>query len=322
VTRILRLLGNAEWTLNFEAAENAPVPEQQAVDDSGVSAVALFSGGLDSTCGASILTNPKRTRLVGFYTGQKTLQEELAKKLNLSPPVQWTWSPRPPKGRGVSYFYRSFLFLALAAVTAESWGARKILQFENGILALAIPPSANYRMTCHAHPKLHQFACELFSSLFGGTWKVENPFQMNTKRECYAAMADAVGKGPATELASMTQTCWAYRSPRVRGGKKRPGVSCGVCVPCIVRRTAVFQGRYKWNLRSDAPRNDTQLGAAFRTYYGLAERLLKKGRTPLDFYMLLDSEGRELLAPVGPFKLEDLHSLFRRFSNEFMDTFL
>ena len=23
-------------------------------------------------------------------------KEELAKKLNLSPPVQWTWSPRPP----------------------------------------------------------------------------------------------------------------------------------------------------------------------------------------------------------------------------------
>src|SRR4030088_1269088 len=142
LTEVLNLLGYPVWNIHFEGGLTAPVPTHQTTNEGKIDQVVLFSGGLDSACGAISLRKERdSTQLVSYYTGQKSLQADLARQIGFASPVQWSLQWNKTAGRGHSYFYRSFLFLALAAATAETWHVRRIFQFENGVLATAIPPS-------------------------------------------------------------------------------------------------------------------------------------------------------------------------------------
>jgi 7-cyano-7-deazaguanine synthase in queuosine biosynthesis len=325
--KMLLLLGNAEWSLEFESGLQAKAPEHQCSDEKAVDQVMLFSGGMDSTCGAATLkkNEAERTRLVSYYTRQKTLQTELATDLGLTPPTQWGMVWEPERGRGHTFRYRSFLFLCLAAAVAESWGAKKILQFENGVLASAVPPSAAWMMTKHAHPELHAEATKLFAALFDGTWQIENPFLHLTKRQCFEK-AEKVPTGMTRkreirEIVQDTETCWFHWANRVGGGKKKPGLSCGVCIPCILRRTGLKDDAYQFDLRKDAVRNDPGLGSAFRAYNRFIRLVAETKESPAEFYRVLPAAGRSLVDPGGAMELQDLHKLFLTFSNEFTKTF-
>jgi 7-cyano-7-deazaguanine synthase in queuosine biosynthesis len=341
VQAILLLLGNAEWSLEIGGGLDAPVPAHQTVSGSTADQVVLFSGGMDSLCGlGSISSQSEQTRLVSFYTRQKTLQSSLATELGFKEPVQWgkRWVSEAGPGRGHSYYYRSFLFLCLAAAVAQSWNVRRILQFENGILASAIPSSPSWMMTKHAHPALHARFGELCTQLFGGDWVVENPFALLTKRQCVERAAEQVGRDQFAAALTRTETCWFQASNRVRkpaseelrsrvtdglgAWQKRPGTPCGFCIPCLIRRTA-FQddvSSYRWDLCDSAVMNDATLGAAFRSYYIFLQEISGTGASLPQFYRLLPAAGRSLLAHE-PYTLPDLHCMWQRFSEEFMGTY-
>lgn len=320
---MLRVLGNAVWELDFSAGPRTRLPDFPSSNRKGITQIALFSGGVDSTCGAAMLSKKtNQTQLVSFYTRQKELQKGLAAALGYTDLAQWRmiWSKEP--GRNHSFYYRSFLFLSLAAAVAESWGAKRIIQFENGVLASAIPPAPVFSMTKHAHPMLHQLASNLFSSLFGGTWEIKNPFLTETKRGCFRKAQEALGHQGAKDLLQKTETCWYHWSNRViGGGKKDPGKPCGICIPCIIRRTAFDDGSYAYDLNSDKVRNDESQGLAFRSYCGFVKRIMAAGSSPSRFYEVLPAAGRTLLGKNGAFSLEDLHQLFSKFSGEFVKTF-
>lgn len=321
---ILLLLGNAEWSLEFHPGLRAAVPEFQSNDERLVNQVVLFSGGMDSTCGlASIQEEVAWTQLVSFYTRQKTQQIEIASNLGFGAPLQWRmdWNTEAGQKRGRTFYYRSFLFLSLAAAVAESWGARKILQFENGILASSIPPSPAWMMTKHSHPQLHKLASKYFSTLFGEEWKVENPFLHRTKRQCFDEAAKSIGEKKARAIIKKTDTCWFQWSNHVFGYAKKPGLACGVCIPCIIRRTALMDKAYKWDLRKDSKRNNPKLGVAFRSYFLFTEKIAKTRNSPSKFYGELPALGRNLVFPGNHISLKDLHALFLRFSDEFMETY-
>lgn len=320
LTEILNLLGYPVWAIRFEGGLTAPIPPHEVTKSAKIEQIALFSGGLDSACGALFLHKERaHTRLTSYYTGQKSLQAKLAYELGFASPVQWTLRWQKPVGRGHSYYYRSFLFLALAAATAQAWRVRRILQFENGVLASAIPPSPSFAMTHHAHPKLHDSCARLFSQLFGGEWVIRNPFLNCTKREC-VKQATSSSKLPNAEmLLASTQTCWFYRSNRIVGADKHPNTACGVCVPCLLRRTALTNERFEYDLRKDSVRNHRTKGRAFRSYYGFLSRTLSC-KDMREFYSVLPAAGRDLLA-TGPLSLLDLYKLFRRFATEFMETY-
>lgn len=319
---MLQLLGNAQWSIEFRDRLRARIPDHQISDKSGIKQIVLFSGGMDSTCGlATIQRAASRTCPVSFYTRQKSLQGQIATELKFAQPVQWSRVWNPEMGRSHSFYYRSFLFLCLAAAVAESWKARTVLQFENGVLASAIPPAPSWMMTKHAHPLLHQLASELFSQLFGGKWQIKNPFVLKTKRDCFNEAAAAIGKARATEALKKTETCWFHYSNRVVGGNKRPGIACGVCIPCIVRRTGLQDDEYEWDLREERWQNDPKLGRAFRSYFGFLQEVAKTKGSAAKFYLLLPAAGRNLVDPGGAVALADLHALFLKFSDEFMKTY-
>lgn len=337
----LLLLGNAEWSLRFTERPTAEVPHHEAIDDGQVDRVVLFSGGMDSTCGAASIHGERdRTRLVSFYTRQKTLQQTIAEDLGFEPPVQWgmRWKSELGRGRGHTFYYRSFLFLCLAAATAESWGTRNILQFENGVLASSIPPAPSWMMTKHAHPVLHKLVSRLLSEILGDEWTVSNPFALLTKRDCFNKAVEKIGREKAADAVKKSETCWFQASNRIvkpadkklqrskKGGKKawqkKPGTPCGVCIPCIIRRTG-FQddvGQYRWDLTRDAVRNDPRLGAPFRSYFLLLDQIADTKETPTEFYRVLPAAGRDLVTQ-GYFSLKDLHQLLLRFAEEFVETY-
>jgi len=318
----LQILGNTPWDIDFESGLRAAIPKHHKESARKISQVVLFSGGADSTCGAITLRpEAKESQLVSFYTVQKNLQRMLASALGFVAPNQWRmqWAKEPGPGR--SFYFRSFLFLALAGVVAESWNARTILQFENGILATGIPPTPYWMMTKHAHPRLHLAIAELFSVLFDGSWKIVNPFLTWTKRECVKHAASAMNPEEAMRLLAQTETCWYLRSNHVPGGKKRPGMPCGICVPCVLRRTAIPNERYQYDLLKDSIKKDKKYGAAFRAYYAFLRKVQHSGNVAAKFYSLLPAAGRNLADESGCLKLDDLHKLFRNFAFEFMETF-
>lgn len=320
VQDVLGELGNATWTIDAVSRGAAPVPQSHSTARQPVRQIVLFSGGLDSTCGAATLRSlAGETQLVSYYTRQKTLQSDLATTLGFAPPLQWRLQWTGKNGRGRSYLYRSFLFLSLAGMTAGSWKARRILQFENGILSTAIPPAPSFGMTRHAHPLLQRRFSELLSQVLGEKYEIENPFLRLTKRGCVEVATKAARDLDLGNLFGRTETCWYFSSNRMPGGKKRPGRPCGICIPCVIRRTALPDERAQRDLRRDDVRNGLLTGRVFRSYH-LFLSSVAKCRTAPEFYSVLPGAGRELVR-AGDIDLEALWKLFGRFAKEFTQAF-
>lgn len=324
---LLQFMGDTQWNIRFTPDDTLDEQAPVAIEEAIVNRAVLFSGGLDSLCGASLLRNQDDVRLVSYYTRQKTLQRDLAESLGIQPPVQWSWRQRPRSGRGKSFRYRSFLFLCLAAVTIRSYGgANQISQYENGILASSIAPSLSVLTTKHAHYHLHRSCETIFSEVFGEDWSVDNPFSHTTKREAYLLMEAELGKDKARALAEKTETCWnlyaGFKKKEDSQEVRKPnGVPCGFCVPCILRQTAIPQNCWL-NLRDDGVRNHPEYGRLFREYYGMLQRIQNASNGSVrDFYASMDTFLQDAVQPQGEYTVTELRHLFERFADEFMLAF-
>jgi hypothetical protein len=170
----------------------------------------------------------------------------------------------------------------------------------------------------------------LFAAVFEEAVKITNPFAALTKRETASRLAAAMGAEPADAIVRQTQTCWYLSQPRVAGARKRPGVPCGVCAPCIVRRTArpyeaaksAWQGwrGYSYDLARPRVQQNAKLGLTFRAYLELVDI----ATTETDDRNMVDQlapEARALIGgTVGPEEAE-IAALIRRFAWEFCETF-
>lgn len=325
----LGFLNRARWTFDFMARPDAahfacPQPDARDVDQ-----ITLFSGGMDSLCGAGSDLRPHSSvQLVSFYHGQASLQGRLATALGYGQPTQWRLSGH--RGQQGLNLIRSFMFLSLGAAVADTYSARRIVQYENGVLATAVPQSGNFIPTRHAHPETHRRMVRLFDAVFGGSFTIANPFLPMTKREVGGALAAVRGTGPAEELLRDTETCWYLFQPRVRSLKKENGQPCGVCTPCIVRRTArpaeaaagAWPGwrGYAFDLRDPLYSAHPLVGTSFRGYLELVDIALT---APSDTALIdeLAPEARALIDDVGGPSEALVAGVLRRFAAEFCETF-
>ena len=326
LTELLRFQGDATWRWSFEKIKQMPGVDAAASTTDGreVDRVVLFSAGLDSTSGiATLRSKVERTQLVSHYSKQKSAQLTIASALGYHPPTQARIIRRELSGRGRTFLYRSFYFLCLGAAVASSYGATDILQFENGVLATAMPPSPTYFMTRHAHPAIHRWAEVIFSQLLGGTWTIENPFLGMTKRECVDAMRKEVGRKLSAELIERTETCWYVNSYQFRANRqKQNGMPCGVCVPCIIRRTAVRTAEGYYDLNEPAVRRDTVLTREFDAYSRFVDWLWKNRAKPGRLLLEMPTYVRVLADGPRPSLTRDqLLGLFGRFAAEFHAAF-
>lgn len=326
LVELLAFQGDATWHWNFRKASRPASVNSRATTGDGctVDRVVLFSGGLDSTCGISTLrTDANRVQLVSHYSKQKSAQLAIAQALGYGPPTQARIVRRGLPSRGRSYLYRSFYFLCLGAAVASSYKANKIIQFENGLLAAAIPPAPAYFMTRHAHPTVHRHAEVIFAELFGGNWTIDNPFLPRTKRECVTEMRRTIGPKLSDELIPRTETCWYVNSYQLRAKRKKDnGVPCGVCIPCLIRRTALGTREGYYDLNKSTVRADPVLAREFDAYSAFAAWIAHNRKNPNRLWLEMPDYVREICDGNPPLLTRDqLTSLLERFAKEFHDTF-
>lgn len=243
VARLLQWLSGDEWNLTI-SAEKATRPKQAALAvDHGPrpTAVALFSGGLDSFAGAVLSTD---TTMFLSHTDNPTVTAAQAKA--------WGWLV----DRGCTDDYRrvflteaarkkenttrtrALLFYALAAAAASALGIGAVEVPENGFTGLNLAlgnDRGGVMSTRSTHPRTLLLISELLAAV-GVSITVRNTYSLSTKGELVAAAAAAEPdfvSGIATTL-----SCAKLDGRVYKGGN--PNRGCGLCVACLTRRSSIL----------------------------------------------------------------------------------
>lgn len=220
--------------------------------------VCLFSGGLDSLCGAiRLLEEGASPCLIGHNEYPK-----LAKKQNLFVNtfqslypertvkfISFTANSRAPistkegplKESENTSRGRSLLFLCAALSVAGILGKDVPVYIpENGFIGLNIPLTGGRKGTCSTrttHPYfLRQFTEILKQVGIGNT--ITNFFAYNTKREIVNQVKDteAFQKCYADTI-SCSHPCLARYN---KNGSKEYPINCGYCYPCLIRKSSLL----------------------------------------------------------------------------------
>ncbi len=215
-------------------------------------AVALFSGGLDSLTGAiDLLEAGHRLILVSHYdygqlaATQQTLADELTRHYgserlhHLALRVQF-------EGPELSLRSRSLLYLALGLTTAVAFpGQISLFIPENGWISLNPPLTLNRLGTYSTRTTHPHFLGELAALWreIGINQETNNPYEGLTKGEM---LAQCRNLSLLEKLAPLSISC---ARPVAGRWQKEPAGACGYCYPCLVRRAALH--RLGWDRGRD-----------------------------------------------------------------------
>jgi hypothetical protein len=136
-------------------------------------------------------------------------------------------------GREYTQRSRSFLFASLGAVVARLFDLWRIRFYENGVVSINLPISAQVvggRATRTTHPKVLNGFAEIFTALFEKPFEVENPFRWKTKAEVVEEIR-AAGCGELVRHAVSCTHVWDMTTLHTH---------CGTCSQCIDRRFATL----------------------------------------------------------------------------------
>ncbi|MCW5941792.1 MAG: 7-cyano-7-deazaguanine synthase [Fimbriimonadaceae bacterium] len=320
--RILHILSDDNWTLQFRRVTGSPEDKQSWPDGRGKTL--LFSGGLDSFAGAVDLLDvhgPDQLLLASHVTGntytiasQKALHEYLSKAYGSdirrivlrSGPKTGADSDNPTEDPEVSQRTRSLLFLTIAAIGARRTGMHEVVFIaENGQMAIHLPlsPARIGAFSTHtAHPEFVADAARFFSAVLDHAVDIHNPYLYQTKGEVVAKVASK-----HNSIIASSNSCW--KNARVHG-------HCGACVPCFVRRISLeIHG-----IKADPWKRDlfVENVAALPSTDEGKRNLSDLAGFVFDFRNLsdaeLDLEYPELNSPY--FKRDDALAMYRRFAGE------
>ncbi|MDB5311552.1 MAG: hypothetical protein JWO38_5754 [Gemmataceae bacterium] len=244
----LSFLSEDEYRFEFEPLRDGPSTQQYvqfggSEFDGLIEDVVMFSGGLDSLGGAvqEAVVDRRKVLLVNHRSAPKvtTRHQRLVNLLTRhAAPVAPLHVPvrvnkASAMGREYTQRSRSFLCAALGATFATMIGLDRLRFYENGVVSLNLPPSAQVvgaRATRTTHPRVLAGFAQLLTALVGAPFAVENPFLWKTKTDVVELIAEA-GCG---ELIGHSTSCGST-IPRTN---EHP--HCGDCSQCIDRRFAVL----------------------------------------------------------------------------------
>jgi hypothetical protein len=304
----LSFLSEDEYLFEFEPLRDGPTWQTylDLSSDPGEgdpTEVMLFSGGLDSLGGAvqAAVTEKRRALLVSHRATPKlsprlrTLARELARHAKDAPPA--LVPVRINKDKRLSHEHtqrsRSFLYASLGATLAVMLGLNRFYFYENGVVSLNLPPSAQVvgaRATRTTHPRALVDFSRLFTLLTGKPFVVENRFQWKTKADVVRLIAEAGCRDLIRHTTSCTRTWEATLEHPY----------CGTCSQCIDRRFAVLAAgegeadpaaQYRVDLLT-GPREDENPRTMLAAYVEMATRIEKMH--PLDFFSLYGEASRAL----------------------------
>ena len=243
--RLLSFLSGDQWSFGFRPDGEAPPPVQavrrheRAVDLSAGDPVSLFSGGLDSTVsGLSLLDEGRRPILVSHaYPGDAGIQRSVAAALpKRLEHVSVNARPASALATDISMRTRSFLFIAIAALVCDARSARHggepvgLCVPENGFMSVNAPLTPR-RIGSLSTRTTHPWFLGLLQVVLvavGLPARICNPWRFRTKGETIGSVGDYPG---LAELAGRTVSCARW---------KRFRMQCGHCVPCLIRRAALY----------------------------------------------------------------------------------
>lgn len=233
-------------SFRFRQAEADDGPHFLDLDPAGAAFeaedVILFSGGLDSFAGAleHLSTTGQNAILLSHRSARKVIprQERLGawlaerfpgRVLHLHVDAHRIGS----QASETTQRSRSFLFTALGAAAAATFGALRIAFFENGIVSHNLPISPQV-IGSMATRTTHPLGLSLMSDLLGriapGQVALANKYQWMTKTEVVQRIQTHQG----LEMLSQAVSCTNVRD------QTKLHTHCGACSQCLDRRFAVL----------------------------------------------------------------------------------
>ena len=232
-------------TMTHHRRRRVPTPIETRV-----TAVCLFSGGLDSLSGAiDLLSENEHSRvcLVGHYdtAGPRSDQQQIFAEIRKHYPrrvdlVQTRVSHKPDAAQEMTLRSRSFVFMALGLYMAKAMGVDVPLYApENGLIAVNVPLTPSRAGSCSTRT-MHPFFLTKLRTVVGTLGfqnPIINPFQFKTKGEVLKACLNA----PLLKsLVDLSVSCsHATRRQHWVRKRKQEATNCGYCVPCLFRRAAL-----------------------------------------------------------------------------------
>lgn len=256
--RLLSFLTGDKWDISFRPTEAIHSfhenPSRRKINIENCDCVSLFSGGLDSYCGAiKLFEDGKSPILVGHneYPKLRYIQERFCENFRKCYPEQnttfvgFTAGARAPINReGVSLKDtentsrgRSLLFLCSAVTIAGIMGESTPVYIpENGFIGLNVALSKSRKGSCSTRTT-HPYFIKGFSNILeavGIKNTINNFFAFNTKREIVNMVkgTEAFRLGYKDTI-SCSHPCVSRYN---RSGSREYPVNCGYCYPCLIRK--------------------------------------------------------------------------------------
>lgn len=259
IEKMLSFLSGDIWSIEFRKADSETIYQNTRKRDplrppllNSIDSVSLFSGGLDSFCGAyELLSAGKNTLFVGFqeYGKLSQVQSELFENLNLAFPnikkSLFTFSAKAYKPFGNQEIKpentsrsRSLLFLCTAICIAEVIGKNVPVYIpENGFIGLNLPLTSGRKGSCSTRTTHPFFISQLNSVMeeLGISHRVSNPYAFQTKREMVKKFSS---NGLFVNGIGRTISCSHPCNGRWVGISEPQ--NCGYCYPCLIRRSSLI----------------------------------------------------------------------------------
>lgn len=259
VDEMLCFLSGDRWNVEFVATDRRIVHSFQQTESCisrDFDCISLFSGGLDSFCGAiNFLENNKKVLFVGNeeYPKLKERQEYLIdilsrnynrenfdiKTFTAQVQMYYTIDGKKFQSTENTTRTRSLLFIAAAIAFSTVMTNSEIPVYipENGFIGLNLPITPSRMGTCSTrttHPKFLRMLNTVITSV-GFSTKVENPFKYLSKSAVVRAVenTNAFNQGAMYTISCSHPIIGRY----VRGGTY-PN-NCGYCYPCLIRKSSL-----------------------------------------------------------------------------------
>lgn len=310
---LLSFLSGDKWEFYFrQVKEIRNITYPLKTNTQNFDTVSLFSGGLDSYIEAiNLLEEKKKVVFVSHYKSgsesptQTELYNELELRYGNAAFTKYKFRVQPNQKHTEVFKEdtsraRSFLFLTLGLTIANSLGDDvKFIVPENGLISLNIPLTGT-RLSSHSTRTTHPFYLDIFKKILkkiGINNPMSNPFQFFTKGEMMVNCNNPIF---LKSTYGKTLSCSHPDNSRFTKGQK-PGIHCGYCVPCIIRRAS--EQKFNASETEYAPKNIDVLkksGRDIRAFKLAIERksdykkhklvleLLKSGPLPFDNKKELD----------------------------------
>lgn len=245
---LLFMTGDKDYKFDFIPGHSTPPTslfdsEEFAVTPQESSAVALFSGGLDSLTG--VLNRLRSTKEVLYLISHRSGQPSTKRTQNKLVDALTTEFP----GRirhysfecGLSHYRaaeetqrtRAFLYCSIAFAMAHRLSLDSFYAYENGVTSLNLLRRQDLigaRASRTTHPKTHYLMSEFLSELNGSKVTILNPFWSKTKADVMELLNRDNGRNLISSAVSCSKTFQRLET----------ATHCGSCFQCIDRRLAAY----------------------------------------------------------------------------------